>query len=127
METRPYFLFGDFVANIAVGALTGALMALIFGPGWNMILAMFVAMAIGMVLSLPLAFGFGALFGAMEVMLPVMTTGMVAGMVVSMAASMGDVGVGRAAELGVISGVGVLVATYVANVVIKRRVPEWTK
>ena len=91
METRPYFLFGDLLANGLAGVLVGVVMAALFGPGWNMILAMFVGMALGMIISLPIALPLGALFGAMEVMVPVMTTGMVAGMVVSMASAMATV------------------------------------
>ncbi len=106
MEDRPYFVFGDLVAN--TGAVVGELCALVFSPAWNMLVAMLVGMAIGMILSLPLALGLGALFGAMEIMLPVMTTGMVAGMVVSMATSMESLALGRAVELGVTSGIGVM-------------------
>ena len=126
METRPYFLAGDLLANAATGALVGFVMALLFGPAWNMIVAMLGGMAIGMAISLPLAIGLGALLGAMEVMLPVMTNGMVAGMVVSMAASMGEVALSRGAELGAVSGVGVLVATYLANAMLRSKGSQWT-
>ena len=36
METRPYFIAGDIVSNVAVGALAGGACALLFGTGWNM-------------------------------------------------------------------------------------------
>ena len=127
LETRPYFVFGDLLANASVGAAVGLICAACFGPAWNMVLAMFAGMALGMALSLPPALGFGALFGAMEVMVPVMTTGMVAGMVVSMAGAMGEVSLARGAQLGLTSGVGVMVATYAANAVIRRRAPRWTE
>ena len=126
METRPYFVLGDLAANALAGVFVGCVCAALFGPSWNMLLAMVVGMALGMALSLPVAFAAGALFGAMEVMVPVMTTGMVVGMVVSMAAAMGDVGYGWAAQAGVWSGIGVVIATYVANVLIKRRASQWT-
>ena len=126
METRPYFVFGDIVANLLAGAVIGGLMALIFDPQWNMFLAMVVGMALGMVISLPLALLAGALFGAMEVMLPVMTTGMLAGMVVPMAAAMAEHSFADGVLLGAISGFAVLVATYIANTVIKRRASRWT-
>ena len=130
METRPYFIFGDLFANGLAGVLVGAASALLFGPEWNMILAMFVGMAIGMGLSMPVAFPLGALFGAMEIMLPVMTTGMVAGMVVSMAAAMAPmaepVSLWRGAELGFYSGMLTLAACYVANVWIQGRASRWT-
>ena len=79
-----------------------------------------------MVISTPLALLCGALFGAMEIMLPVMTTGMLAGMVVSMSATMAAMGFADGAWLGSLSGVGVLIATYIANTLIKERASRWT-
>ena len=130
METRPYFIFGDVLANSLSGIVVGAARAALFGPRWNMILAMFVGMALGMVISLPIALPLGALFGAMEVMVPVMTTGMVAGMVVSMASAMASpaepISLGRGAELGFYSGLGTLAACYAANIWIRGRASRWT-
>ena len=126
METRPYFMLGDLLANCVVGAVVGVASAALFGPGWNMIIAMLVGMALGMVISLPALLGFVVFFGAMEVMVPAMTTGMVAGMVVSMSATMGPLSFGSAALLGVKSGLGVLVAIYLANIIVKRRAALWT-
>ena len=126
METRPYFVFGDLLANASVGALVGVVCAACFGSGWNMVLAMFLCMALGMALSLPFALGFGALFGAMEVMLPVMTTGMLAGMVASMAGAMEGLALARGATLGLWSGLAVVVVTYVANALIRGRASRWT-
>ena len=126
METRPYFVLGDVLANSVVGALVGLASAAVFGPGWNMIIAMLAGMALGMVISLPALLGFVVLFGAMEVMVPAMTTGMVAGMVVSMSATMGPLSFASAAVLGVKSGLGVLAAIYLANIIVKRRAALWT-
>jgi len=126
LETRPYFVFGDLAVNTTAGVLIGLVSAALFGPSWNMLVAMVVGMAIGMALSMPFALISGALFGAMEVMLPVMTTGMVAGMVVSMAAAMGDVSFGWAAKVGACCGIGVIAATYLANALIKPRASRWT-
>ncbi len=126
METRPYFVLGDVLANSVVGALVGLASAAVFGPGWNMIIAMLAGMALGMVISVPALLGVVVLFGAMEVMVPAMTTGMVAGMVVSMSATMGPLSFASAAVLGVKSGLGVLVAIYLANIIVKRRAALWT-
>ena len=126
IETRPYFVFGDLVSNVGVGAAIGGLTALIFGPGWNMVVAMFVGMALGMAVSLPFAFGLGALFGAMEIMVPVMTTGMVAAMVVAMAAAMDATSAMQGMRLGALSGLGVIIAVYLANAVIRGRTAHWT-
>ncbi len=126
METRPYFLVGDLIANAATGALVGLVMAWLFDPQWNMFVAMLAGMALGMAVSLPPSILLGALFGAMEVMVPVMTTGMVVGMIVPMAASMGEIGLARGAGMGALSGVAVLMATYCANAVIRSKGSQWT-
>lgn len=127
IETRPYFVFGDLVSNVLTGGVIGIIMAAVFGPSWNMFVAMFVAMAFGMAISLPFAFLLGALFGAMEIMVPVMTTGMVAAMVVSMDAAMMECSLVRGAQLGALSGVGVMIAVYLANAVIRGRTSHWTQ
>ena len=115
METRPYFIVGDIVSNLFVGALVGGACALLLDTGWNMFVAMIVGMVLGMVISLPLALLLSAFFGAMETILPVMTTGMVAGMVISMAASLVALRAADAAWLGCFSGLGVVVATGRSN------------
>ena len=61
METRPYFIAGDMLANLFAGALVGAICAWLFGPGWNMWVAMLVGMPIGMIVALPVAGLLGAL------------------------------------------------------------------
>lgn len=127
METRPYFVFGDLVMNTLAGALVGGLMALMFGPGWNMFVAMIAGMALGMIIALPPSLLGSALFGAMEVMLPVMTSGMVAGMVVSMRASMNSMSFIDGAEVGGLCGVAVMIATYTINVIVKPRAEKWTQ
>ena len=125
METRPYFVFGDIVSNLAVGALVGVVCALLF-PTWHVVVAMIAGMVLGMVVSFPTAFLLSSLFGALEIVLPVMTTGMVAGMVVAMRSNMAALPLGDAAWLGGLCGVGVLMATYVANALINPRAKRWT-
>ena len=128
METRPYFIFGDAVACLLTGALVGALSALIFGTGWNMILAMFVGMALGMLLALPLTFLlYLRFFGAMEVMVPSMLTGMLAGMVVSMQGAMRGIEVSEGAINGATLGFASLVGTYVLNGILTRRSEPWMR
>ena len=84
MERRPYFLFGDLVSNVGVGALVGLTVASFVGETWSPVLGMVVGMLVGGALALPAALVLSVPFGAMEVMLPVMTTGMVSGMAVGM-------------------------------------------
>ena len=105
------------MANTVTGAVGACLIALLVGPGWNMLVAMFVAMALGMALGLPLTIPFGYLFGAMEIMVPIMLTGMASGMVVGMWATMEEVGVLSAAMGGAIIG---LITTNVVWLVNQR-------
>ncbi len=111
METRPYFLLGDLVANVLAGAFIGA----VHGGdlrtragicGWRC----FVGMALAMPLSMVIAFPMGALFGAMEVMVPVMTTGMVVSMWVAMEAAMAPIPILEGARMGVYGGIATLFA-----------------
>lgn len=126
METRPYFVFGDLVANAVVGALSALLVVWVVGTGWNMFVAMFVGMALGMAIALPIALGFGPLFGAMEVMAPVMVSGMMVGMVVGMWAAMEEIAAGRAAGVGVVCAWITLAATYAFNAFVRREDETWT-
>lgn len=122
METRPYFVLGDLLVNLATGALVGLVCAALSGPGWNMWLSMFVCMVLGMAIALVLSLGvFAVLFGAMEVMVPAMLTGMVAGMVVGMAAPMTEVSLWDGIRWGAGLGVVCLLVTYAANAVLLRQ------
>ena len=125
METRPYFIAGDIVSNLAVGGLVGGACALI-DPGWSMFATMILGMTFGMVISLPLALLLSAFFGAMETLLPVMITGMAAGMVTSMLTRLTVTPLADAVYLGSFSGLSVLVASYVANSAIKSTSKRWT-
>ena len=61
METRPYFVFGDLISNLATGAFVGGLCTVIVTLIWKVSIAMVVGMAIGMVASLPAGILFGSL------------------------------------------------------------------
>lgn len=122
METRPYFLLGDLLANVSTGALAGLACAALFDPAWNMWLGMFLGMAIGMAIALVLGVGlFFIFFGAMEVMIPTMLTGMVAGMIVGMAAPMTGMSLLDGIRWGALSGIGCLGFTYVMNALLAGR------
>ncbi len=126
VEIRPYFVLGDLACNAAAGAVIGALMVLIVGPEWNMFVAMVIGTVVGTVLSIPLALLAAGMFGAMEVLVPVMTTGMATGMVVSAVATDAVLTTGSGAVLGLEVGVVVLIATYLANAVIRGKASRWT-
>ena len=126
METRPYFVFGDLISNLATGAFVGGLCTVIVTLNWEVSIAMVVGMAIGMAVSLPAGVLLGSLFGALEVFLPVMTTGMVAGMVVGMRSSMAVIAFVDAVWIGGACGVGIVIVTYLANIWIQRGAQRWT-
>lgn len=82
METRIYFILGDFIANSIVGLTAAVAAAAITGPNWSMFAGMVVGMLIGMVVSLMLSLlVFTPLLGVIEVMVPCMLSGMIAGMI----------------------------------------------
>jgi hypothetical protein len=119
METRPYFLIGDLVANGLIGGVVGALSAWLVDPSWNMWVAHVVCMVVGMVLALPLAFPFMAFFGAMEVMVPTHFAGMCAGMWVGMEAAMHPVSGAAGFATGVWVGIASLLFCYLADALLR--------
>lgn len=115
MDHRPFFAVGDFLANIAIGVLTGLLCWAIVDTGWNMWLAMFAMMALGMIAGLVMFFIASIKLGDMEVMVPVMFSGMLSGMVVGMAAAMMQLGLADAALMGGASGLLGIAIIWIAN------------
>jgi hypothetical protein len=128
METRAYFVFGDVFANALTGVAAGWLTAAIVGPGWNMCVAMWLGMILGMVIAMVLSFAaFVWFFGAMEVMLPAMFTGMAAGMIVGMGVPMGSFAGTGAVSIGAVTGVAVVVFTYVLDAALSGKEKKWTR
>ena len=123
MERRLYFLIGDLLSNVGVGALVGVTAASLVGEAWPAVLAMVIGMLAGDLIALPAAFALSALFGAMELMLPVMLTGMLAGMLVGMRAAMVPLSSGSAAALGGAAGLVALAATYALNAYVRGDTP----
>lgn len=119
MDNRVYFVLGDLLANIVIGALVGVVSVLLVTTGWNMWLAMVLMMSIGMLLGLIGAFGFAHFFGAMEVMVPVMQTGMWSGMVVGMWQAMAPLSYIQGALLGAVTGLVVLNVIWIANTALR--------
>jgi len=115
MDSRLYFVLGDLISNVLVGAVVGWLCALIVGVGWNMFLAMVLAMFIGMIVGTLLWLPLGMLFGAMEVMLPTMFGGMLSGMVVGMWAAMEALPGHSAFMIGGVCGLVSIVAIWILN------------
>jgi len=122
MERRLYFLVGDLLSNVGVGALVGLVVVSLVAETWPPVLGMVAGMLVGDLVALPAAVALSVPFGAMEIMLPVMTTGMVSGMAVGMLAAMGVVQTGQSAAVGAIAGLLVLAATYGLNAHLRARV-----
>lgn len=124
METRAYFLFGDLLGNLVVGALA-AIVCGYLCSGWPfMVIGMVVAMFLGMIISTILTVTvLLKWFGAMEVMLPVMTTGMFSAMAIVMWPPGGSYSVAGAAELGLTVGFAVFVITWIINAIIVGKAP----
>lgn len=113
------FIAGDFLSNLALGALVGALAAGAFHPGWEMLPAMLVGMFAGMALAFVWSTGVGIWLGAHESHMPAMLTGMCSGMCISMTAAMGPLAAWRAAQLGAAIGLVCLLFTYAMNTLLR--------
>jgi hypothetical protein len=119
LDHRLFFVAGDFIANIAIGAIVGVICWAIVSPSWNMWLAMFAMMPVGTIAGLILFFPVGIKLGAMEVMVPMMFSGELSGMVVGMGASMAVLTAGQAALLGAASGMAGIFFVWAANTILR--------
>ena len=119
MDHRLFYVVGDFLANLAIGVISGLVAWAIVGPSWNMWGAMFAMMALGMVVGLVLYFPVGIKLGAMEAMIPAMYTGMWAGMVVGMMSSMMEMPVRHAMEMGAACGVAEIIFIWIVNSILR--------
>ena len=119
MDHRLFFVLGDFLANLAVGAIVGLICWAIVSPSWNMWIAMFAMMPVGTVVGLILFFPIGIKLGAMEVMVPLMFSGELSGMVVGMGAAMAVLTPGEAALLGAASGMAGIFFVWAANTLLR--------
>ena len=125
MPNRIYFLLGDLLSNLTVGAIAAALSVLFIDAQWNMFTGMVLGMACGMVVAILLGpLLFMRYFGAMEVMVPTMLGGMLSGMVVGMGAAMMDYTLIDAVKHGAAIGFVVLVFCAYANYLIRGAAKE---
>ena len=115
MDNRLFFVLGDLLCNVLVGAVVGWIVSLLVGSGWHMLVAMVLMMAVGMLLAGVLWLPCSVYFGAMEVMVPLMLTGMVSGMVIGMWAAMVPLGGSAAFFVGGVCGLATIVAVWIVN------------
>ena len=120
IETRPYFVVGDLIANSALGALVGVCCALVIPQNWSSLVAMMAGMLLGMLIAIPVQLASSLLLGAFETMLPMMLSGMSSGMLVAMVASQGLVPWRDGLATGALAGLAVVAFTYVMNALLTR-------
>jgi hypothetical protein len=123
MEHRIYFVFGDLLANTAVGALAGAAGAWFFGPEWHVAAALAAGMVIGMAVGVTAGLLiFAPLFGALEVLVPCMLSGSFS----CMASAMSPASLDQAAARGALIGLACLAVVYVVSAVLhgERKAPQ---
>ena len=120
IETRPYFVVGDLIANSALGALVGVCCALVIPQNWPSLVAMMAGMLLGMLIAIPVQLASSLLLGAFETMLPMMLSGMSSGMLVAMMASQKPVPWRDGLTAGALAGLAVVAFTYVMNALLTR-------
>jgi hypothetical protein len=115
LDHRPFYVIGDFVANVVIGTIVGLVCWAIVSPSWNMWLAMFAMMPVGTVVGFFLFFPFAIKLGAMEVMVPLMFTGELTGMVVGMGGAMYELSMRDGLLLGAATGAAGIVIIWIVN------------
>jgi len=113
MAWRLYFLVGDLLACITVGAASGWLTLILTPSDWFVLANMGVGMIVGMMLAMVGAILFTPLFGSLEVMLPTALSGMVAGAALGMIGATAEIAWMQAVWGGGLVGLLCLLATYV--------------
>jgi len=101
-----YFVLGDYVAGMLIGALTALSVRAAVWPGMDMVIAMVLGMVIGMAIHLVLGLLLSPLLGMFATMLPASVIGMYGGMLFGMRDAMaaGSRTLGATATVGVLFG-----------------------
>ena len=101
-----YFVIGDHLAGMLIGAFTALGVRAIVSPGMDMVIAMLLGMAVGMVIHIVLSLLLMPLLGMFETMIPAAVIGMYGGMMFGMRDSMaaGSHTLGAAAAVGALFG-----------------------
>jgi hypothetical protein len=109
-----YFILGDYMAGMLIGALTALGVRAAVWPGMDMVVAMLVGMAVGIVIHLVLGLLLTPLLG-IGTMIPAMVIGMYGGMLFGMRDSMaaGSPTLTAAAAVGALFGVLVVLGIQV--------------
>jgi len=101
-----YFVIGDYMAGMLIGALTALGVRAVVWPGMDMVIAMLLGMAVGMAIHLILGLLLAPLLEMFYTMMPAMVIGMYGGMLFGMRDSMaaGSQTLGAAAVVGALFG-----------------------
>jgi hypothetical protein len=83
-----FFVIGDYLAGMTVGALTAVAVRVVVWPGMDMVVAMIVGMALGMLIHIVLGLMLAPLIGMFNAMIPASLIGMYGGMFFGMRDSM---------------------------------------
>ncbi|HJY84037.1 MAG TPA: hypothetical protein VKK81_23500 [Candidatus Binatia bacterium] len=110
-----FFVVGDHVAGMLIGALTALGVRAAVWPGMDMVVAMLVGMAVGMIIHLVLGLLLAPLLGMFYTMAPAMVIGMYGGMLFGMRDSMaaGSHTLTAAAAVGAVFGALVVLGVKV--------------
>src|SRR5262245_29968995 len=102
-----YFVIGDYIAGMFIGALTALSVRAAVWPGMDMVIGMLLGMGIGMAIHLVFGLVLSPLLGMFETMLPASVIGMYGGMLFGMRDSMaaGSRTLAAAAAVGAFFGV----------------------
>jgi len=112
VETRPFFVVGDWFANILVATLAAAAATKLIGGIWGMP-GMIPGMALGMLIALVVSMLLVPVLGIMETMVSCMLSGMLGGM----CGAMWSFDVGDTVRWGIGLGSGIVLLVYALNFV----------
>jgi hypothetical protein len=112
-----YFVLGDYVVGMLIGALTALSVRAAVWPGMDMVIAMLLGMAVGMIIHLVLGLLLAPVLGMFYTMAPAMVIGMYGGMLFGMRDSMaaGSRTLTAAATVGALFGALVVLGLQVYN------------
>jgi hypothetical protein len=120
------FVLGDYLAGMAIGALTALAVRVIVWPGMDMVLAMLTGMGVGMALHLVVGLMVSPLLGMFETMIPASMIGMYGGMLFGMRDSMagGSKTLGTASVVGAVFGAVVVLLFHVYDRILRGPIVE---
>lgn len=121
-----YFMVGDYLAGMAVGALTALGVRTAIWPGMDMVIAMLIGMAIGMIIHIAVGLLLALLIGMFNSMVPASLIGMYGGMFFGMRDSMaaGSRTLGAAILVGAFFGAIVVMVIQVYDHILRGAVVD---